>query len=60
MMRRRRILKNIAISVIGRVKIEKAKPRLKDVLKMLEGKDKAFVADKLTLLYSKQEENGNS
>jgi hypothetical protein len=52
-------MKNVIMTMIYNVKIEKAKPKLQDVLKMMEGKDKNAVSDKLRLLYQKSDDDGN-
>jgi signal-transduction protein with cAMP-binding, CBS, and nucleotidyltransferase domain len=50
--KRRNILKNIVALMIQDVRALKRKPKLKDVLKAFEGKDKNFVAKKLISMYS--------
>jgi CRP-like cAMP-binding protein len=53
------IVKNVVMNIILEVKVEKAKPKLQDILRIFKGKDKQFVANKLRLIYSKPEEGGS-
>ena len=53
------VIKNVVYNIIIQVKAEKAKPKLQDILKIFKGKDKEFVANKLRLVYSKEEQGGS-
>lgn len=53
--RRRNLLKNIIAIKIQEIREIKRKPLLKDVLQKLRGKNPELVAQKLRMLYSKEE-----